>query len=74
MDWNQEIIRLLNTNSLLRTMRIFNGSNLSQDSHSKEGVIGKLTSFGSTINKITQAPDQPKVKGPKLLQRKKNLG
>ena len=26
MDWNQEIIRLLNTNSLLRTMRIFNGS------------------------------------------------
>ena len=72
MDWNQEIIRLLDTNSLLRTMRIFNGSNLSQDSHSKEGVIGKLTNFGSTINKTTQAPDQPKVKGPKSLQRGSN--
>ena len=37
MDWNQEIIRLLDSKSLLHTMRIFNGSNISQDSHSKEG-------------------------------------
>ena len=72
MDWNQEIIRLLDSKSLLHTMRIFNGSNLSQDSHSKEGVIGKLSSFGSTINKTTQAPEQPKVKGPKSLQRGSN--
>ena len=62
MDWNQEIIRLLDKNTLLRTMRIFGGTNLSQDSHSKEGVIGKLTSYGSSISKTSQAPEQPRVK------------
>ena len=68
MGWNQEIIRLLSAMPLKRVMRVFQGSNLAQDTHSKEGVIGKLNQFGSQINKSSQVPDVPKIKGPKSLQ------
>ena len=68
MDWNQEIIRLLSAMPLKRVMRVFQGSNLAQDTHSKEGVIGKLNQFGSQINKSSQVPEVPKIKGPKSFQ------
>ena len=68
MDWNQEVVRLLSSMPLKRVMRVFQGTNLAQDPHSKEGVIGKLTQFSSQINKSTSVPDTPKVKGPKQLQ------
>jgi hypothetical protein len=68
MDWNQEIIRLLALMPLKQVMRVFQGSNYAQDSHSKEGVIGKLSQFGSQINKSSSLPDAPKIKGPKSLQ------
>ena len=72
LDWNQEVIRLLGANSLNKTMRIFQGSNLLQDQHSKEGVVGKLINFGAKINKTSQAPDLPKIKGVKALQKGSN--
>ncbi len=69
MDWKQQVITLLGSNSLFKTMRIFQGSNLAQDSNSKEGVIGKLLNFASKINKSAQAPEPPKVKGPNVFQK-----
>lgn len=68
MDWNQEVVRLLSFMPLKRVMRVFQGTNLAQDPHSKEGVIGKLTQFSSKISNSTSVPDTPKVKGPKQLQ------
>ena len=50
IDWNQEVIRLLGSNSIFQAMRVFIGSNQSQDNHSKEGVLGKITNFSSQIN------------------------
>ena len=50
-------------------MRVFIGSNQSQDNHSKEGVLGKITNFSSQINKSLLFPEMPKVKGPKLFQK-----
>lgn len=72
LDWNQEIIRLLNSHSIFNIMRTFEGSNITQDVHSKEGVIGKLMNFGSKISKPQAAPDLPKIKGPKILQKGTN--
>ena len=72
MDWNQEVIRLLSSNSLLKTIRIFQGANLAQDTHSKEGVIGKLTNFSSTINKSSVTPELPRIKGPKTFMKGSN--
>ena len=72
MDWNQEVIRLLSSNSLLKTIRIFQGANLTQDIHSKEGVVGKLTNYSSTINKSSPTPELPKIKGPKTLMKGSN--
>ena len=72
MDWNQEVIRLLSSNSLLKTIRIFQGANLAQDTHSKEGVVGKLTNFSSTINKSSSTPELPRIKGPKTFMKGSN--
>ena len=69
IDWNQEVIRLLGSNSIFQAMRVFIGSNQSQDNHSKEGVLGKITNFSSQINKSLLFPEMPKVKGPKLFQK-----
>ena len=59
----------MGSNSIFQAMRVFIGSNQSQDNHSKEGVLGKITNFSSQINKSLLFPEMPKVKGPKLFQK-----
>jgi len=68
MDWNQEVLRLLGNESILKIIRIFKGSNLNQDPHSKEGVVGKLENFSSKIEKRQPVPEFVSLKGPKFIQ------